>query len=482
MNARMQPRDYSVAPRQPHDLSVAPRQRAAFVALLAIVAWAPIPLGSNRGWSAGLLAAALLTLASLLLLARLWRSAPPRDWPAAASWPTALLAGWALFMIAQLVPLPLPLLELVSPTAAAAWQRAGAESAGSVSLDRGATLSAIVQAASLAALFVVVSLTASSWRRVQILCTVVVAMGAFEAALGVATELARHQGWVAAGPVEGVGGARGTFVNPNHYAGFLEVALCLSLGLSLSRAGEGEWLPGSARELASRAVAFSLSARAPLLAAQVLMVVALLWSGSRGAVAAVAVALPLVLAGALPPQRHAARGARLKGLAAGAAVVLVTVLWSGAGSLADKIAHAGVHGNRLPLAAATLDMAADFPLFGSGAGSYASVFPAYKTPALGSAFYEHAHNDYLQVLAEGGIVGAGLFLAAVGSAFVPALRRGRRRRSRGARAFTAGSLAACTCLLIHGLYDFNLQIPANAMLFVLSLALAVAASRLPRGD
>jgi O-antigen ligase len=192
------------------------------------------------------------------------------------------------------------------------------------------------------------------------------------------------------------------------------------------------------------------------------------------------VALSVTFLGLLPVRRDSSARARLRILAGIMAIAVLALVWGGPGVVADKIADRGVSNNRLELALATASMGADFALTGAGAGSFKSVFPAYKTAPLGLREYEHAHNDYLEIFAEGGAIGLSLFLGALGVCAVRTLRRARARRGRAARALCAGCVAACLSLLVHALFDFNLQIPANASLFVFILAMGLSAASLPR--
>ena len=62
-------------------------------------------------------------------------------------------------------------------------------------------------------------------------------------------------------------------------------------------------------------------------------------------------------------------------------------------------------GGRLTVWRDTVRIAADFPLFGTGYGTFAEIYPMYRSPEV-RKFYRHAHNDGLQAIAEGGIAGA----------------------------------------------------------------------------
>ena len=122
-------------------------------------------------------------------------------------------------------------------------------------------------------------------------------------------------------------------------------------------------------------------------------------------------------------------------------------------------------------------MVEDHPAFGVGLGAYATAFTAYDRGA-GVFVVQQAHNDYLQLLAEGGLVGA-----ALGAFFLAFLSisawRGLQRRDPVAQGVALGATAGCFGLLMHSLVDFNLQIPSNALAFLFSSALVTRAATVP---
>jgi O-antigen ligase len=98
------------------------------------------------------------------------------------------------------------------------------------------------------------------------------------------------------------------------------------------------------------------------------------------------------------------------------------------------------------------------------------VFPRYRAENVVN-FYDHAHNDYVQFTAEVGYIGLGLLgLVVVFTLFV-ALVAQARRRDPLMRGMSFASIMGVTAILIHSAVDFNLQIPANALLFMVLLAL-----------
>lgn len=121
---------------------------------------------------------------------------------------------------------------------------------------------------------------------------------------------------------------------------------------------------------------------------------------------------------------------------------------------------------------ATLALWRDFPLLGVGLGNFQEVFPRYQPPAAGYYIYDYTHNDYLQFLAETGLIGSILLVWCIAGV----LWRAAHSWSQVAgeqRLWLAGVLTGIVAMLLHSLVDFNLHIPANALLFVTLLALSV---------
>jgi O-antigen ligase len=98
------------------------------------------------------------------------------------------------------------------------------------------------------------------------------------------------------------------------------------------------------------------------------------------------------------------------------------------------------------------------------------AFPAYR-PEKVVNFYDYTHNDYAQIAAETGVVGLGLMGLVVALSLAAALRAQWVRRDPLMRGMSFACIMGVTSLLIHSWVDFNLQIPANAVYFMVLLAL-----------
>jgi O-antigen ligase len=193
------------------------------------------------------------------------------------------------------------------------------------------------------------------------------------------------------------------------------------------------------------------------------IVAGLFASQSRGGVSAfalAALALPLL---ARERRRTALGVAAFAGLG---------VLWIGLGGVLAAFAVRGVRASRLDLWRDMLPMVPRFPIFGDGWNAFATAFPWYQT-LWKTEWIGEAHNDYLQVLIDGGVVGAALLGGLLVVVFRGALARAVHSP------LDLGVFGALFGFALHGLVDFNGQIPANAATFVALAALAVRPPRDP---
>jgi len=120
----------------------------------------------------------------------------------------------------------------------------------------------------------------------------------------------------------------------------------------------------------------------------------------------------------------------------------------------------------------TIDMISDYPVLGTGPGTFATVFTQYQPPGLASRSF-YAHNDYLHFTSEVGLP----LIAIVVWMIIALYRKGFMKLnnpSRLVRGITLGALSGITAILVHSISDFNLHIPANAILFAVLAVLVVS--------
>jgi O-antigen ligase len=174
------------------------------------------------------------------------------------------------------------------------------------------------------------------------------------------------------------------------------------------------------------------------------------------------------------------------------ALMLATALvaWLGGGRALDRFTSYGQlevnESRRIEMSKDSLRIFFDHPIVGTGLGTLEKVFPRYETLYDGK-IVNHSHNDYVEALAETGLIGGALCAVFLVLLFCESWARLVAANNTLDLALHIGALAACCGLLIHSLVDFNLHIPSNALLFLLQAGLATSrtpsnrpAARFPR--
>jgi len=434
----------------------APARAADFVGVLVLLLLASAPLLAGAVHEPVFVP--LLAGSSLAGLVALWleRSEPRQPLPG-----LKLALGLIALALVQLVPLPPPALRVLSPGSYAfydqtllvrpltAWKP--------ISVSPSDTLRglAFLGAFLLLALAVELELGEGRWRR-RLLRTVVytgLALTVVALLQAVSPEPRRLYGvwqprwdWAVFGP----------YVNRNHFAGYLVMAGALALGLAL------EALARLRAAWARRQRAFLLLGEAEGLAllragAIVMVIVAgLVASRSRGGVSAFAFAA-LAMSVVAPGRRRTALAV--------AVLVATGVVWIGLGGVISAFEMRGIRGSRLDLWRDMLPIVKHFPLFGVGWNAFATAYPWYQT-IWKTEWIGEAHNDYLQALLDGGLVGLLLVAGLFGVVLRGAVARARRSP------VELGLFGALAGFAFHELVDFNGQIPANAATWVALAALA----------
>jgi O-antigen ligase len=157
------------------------------------------------------------------------------------------------------------------------------------------------------------------------------------------------------------------------------------------------------------------------------------------------------------------------------ALTVTALIWIGPGKLVEKIEASGLASKRGDLRDISYQIISDRPVFGTGVGTYRWVFPAYKDDRFGGNFYEHAHNDLLEVIGEQGIMGFAFLASGVLIVFVRMVRAFGKTQDLLMRGALFAAISGTMALSVHGLVDFNLHIPANALFFVVLLGIGAVA-------
>jgi O-antigen ligase len=334
-----------------------------------------------------------------------------------------------------------------------------------LSLDPYATRLVLVQIVSLFIYFAATLVFTDSPRRLRALARTIIIFGFVLAMFGLTQSLTTDGTRVYWYRQLAQSTAFGPFINRHHFAGYMEMAIAVPLGLLFSGAVETYKRP---------VYAFAAA----------LMGVSLIMTNSRGGLISlvaeilflVVIAGPGLKQGESPTRKQRLRAVLLRG---GLAVGLAGVLFVGA----LAVGGSGVFGRFLGTVNAedpttgrshfwsvTLDVIKTYPVLGSGLGSLGVIYTRYDS-RNGLYRLEQAHNDYLQALSDGGIVGGLLGLSFI----VILFRKGFARRNshdKFRRGIATGALAGCFAVLVHSAFDFTLHTTANALLFLVLAAMA----------
>jgi len=249
----------------------------------------------------------------------------------------------------------------------------------------------------------------------------------------------------------------GPYVNHNHYAGLMEMLAPIALVLSLTEVASAK-----ARYMAAAAAA--------------VMVGTIFLSESRGGMLAVAAEL-LILAVLLAKQKQGLRTAI--GLGIFLVVGLGLLMWVGGAELSQRIASIGTSHPELPSDVRTYINRDGFrmflkkPILGWGLGTFPVVYPQFRS-FYTNFFVNEAHNDYLQLLVEMGLLGFGTAIWFLVTVYARAIKKIGNWTGEISGALTVACLLGLSGILVHSMIDFNLQIPANAALFFVMCTVAAS--------
>ncbi|MCW5211475.1 O-antigen ligase family protein [Desulfobulbus sp. TB] len=246
------------------------------------------------------------------------------------------------------------------------------------------------------------------------------------------------------------------YVNYNHFAGYLELVFCLSVGLTAANKG------------GKRILLFGMT---------ILIALALLFTLSRGGILGASGGLAFfMITSAIIHRKKKGYILFLSAMSLG----LIIITWFGLNPVLERLStldNLSVAGKaRIQIWQDALAMIYDRPFSGWGPGTFSVAFPAYQTDQFNHQFVNYAHNDYLELTTDTGILGLAIFISGLFWLYISCLKKITKTQSNYLPNIGIGSLAACFSILIHSATDCNLQIQANLFLFVIAAGIAVIAA------
>jgi O-antigen ligase len=434
--------------------------KTIFVSLMVLIAFTAIPYGTVEPWWKAFFVCAVLALTMLQLIESI----------VTGSW---IIRGGAL-----LLPLiSLTVLAFIQTLSIGSQATPGIPQPqwNAISADPYGTRFFALQLLALTLAAALLFRHVSNERRLRALINVIIGVAVASALFGIIRQTSQHTtGFVL--PLIQQGQGYGQFVNQNHFAYLMEMGFGLVLGLIFAG--------GVRRERVSIYFACLL----PIWTALVL-------SNSRGgqlAVVAQVIAGVLLFPLAVPVRNlrghsHALRIVRLLPVRMFLLALLLIglifgTLWIGGDRLVSRFEPGSTErdpsaASRKEIWQATWQMSKAHPIAGVGLGGYWIAIPGYHN-ASGTLVPQEAHNDYLELLASGGIIGIalGIWFAVV---VFKRVRRNFQSSNRFHRAASFGATLGIAGVAVHSLFDFGLHIIVNALIFVALIVIATTESPEP---
>lgn len=270
----------------------------------------------------------------------------------------------------------------------------------------------------------------------------------------------------------------GPYVNHNHYAGLMEMIFPIALGLFLfyrPRINNTSLIKGVAEIFKQEKANIHILIGSAVL----LIIVSIFVSLSRGAMLSSFMAL--IFFTFLLLKRKISKGNTMVLIG----VIMITALcigWFGWDQIFERFAqlkkaHGVIYESRVNFWKDTKEIIRDYPITGSGMGSFASVYPSYRTfESDSTTILTHAHNDYLELLAEGGVIGFGLAACFLITLFFKTYKVFLKRRDALSIYLYIGCITGMLSILFHSFTDFNTHIGANGLWFFFTAGIAVCAA------
>lgn len=444
--------------------------RTIYLLIISLLVFSPLPIGSVK--PASLLIIQILSF--LIFILWLFKSMTEGRQPFVSAKPYLPFLFFLVLCLFQTIPLPSSVLELLSGKSLEIW-----ESTRSVLTDIGVASdmklftislypnSTLQKTLLLLSYFVFGIVVARSFRKTR---TIIIAIIPIFAVMSLEAALGLYQ-YLSSGGDEA---ARGTFVNRNHFAGFLELCFPLALGYVLSL---GDWGNPNKKSFIRRLVTSDNTQKQIMFLFLLgIIFLSLMLSKSRGGIFSILASLVFFY---LLTSRFLSKGIEIKWMIY---VVITVALFFGAYiGLYPIIERYLFIEENLPSRTLVwkdiLSIIKDFPIFGSGLGTFGYVFPLYKVSIVKPIVYAYGHNDYLQILAETGLAGfLSLMVALV--VFVSSSIKDLLHFSSEQNFFRffllLGALTGIFSILVHSFVDFNLQIPSNGLYFAFLIGFSVA--------
>ncbi|MFH0926817.1 MAG: O-antigen ligase family protein [bacterium] len=443
------------------------------VGLLSLIIFTPIAIGTVQAWSKLVMEFIVIIMTIVWLLKKNILGEPL--FKTTSTFLNIPMIIFVFIILIQLTPLPSFVLKIVAPESfklykltlpdLTRWQ--------TISVNRFMTKAELYLFLTYFLVFLLIINNISRQEQINSIVTIIILIGTFEAIYGMLEYLSGHQQifwYVKKAYTDCV---TGTYINRNHFAGYLEMAIPLTFG-KLIGYQQQKYNISSDKDIKK---ADKLRAQKVILwFAFVIMFIALIISASRAGIVSLALSLTI---GGIIGYKKGIFGRNRKTIISIGIVITCGVLWLGIGNTFNRFSKLNADKEaRTTIWQGAVSIVKGNPLLGTGFGTFIQTYKKFKPPELEHSLMDHAHNDWLELITDTGIIGLSIVLFGLTYFMVNSLRQLQRRKNKFVISLALGGICGLLSLVFHSLTDFNLHIPANALLLSIILGLTHVTLRL----
>lgn len=449
-------------------------KKLSFFLYLTTLVFAPLAFGAAEQWA--LITVELLICFSVLFFILSNRLEKKKLFQVPGLLPISLLL---LLMVIQIIPLPVFIVKYLSPSAYEVY-RPIIEFTGSqfipLSVHQKMTLEEFIRIGSFFLFYFLTVQILQDNSKLQITVKLVVYLAIGIAVIAILQKLSSTSQIYWFRPSPAGTNSMGPWVGRANYCGFMELLCPLILSLYFFYRPRVKYKETLRMKVVSFFSMPGMNNHLLLAVGFVLVCVSVFLSMSRGGIVSLCLALMLFI------YMHSSRSKDTTLLSTSFIVgcVVLAVAWFGWQPILNRFKNTvvsviDVKEGRFDLWGDTLELIKDYWATGSGFGTYMDIFPSYKTMA-DDLIYDHAHNEYLELLTDGGVAGivfASWFVVAV---VLKGLKILKKRRDNFAALVSFGVISGVVGFLVHCFADFNMHNGAVALYFFFSCGLIIAVS------
>lgn len=448
--------------------------------ILGLIIFTPLPAASVYEWSVLVIQLVVIIMVVAYILMK-EKPDVNQHLSQTMKWPRYLFSGLFVFLLFQFLPLPVAFVKIISPGSYQFRESFSVELLGqkfmSISLIPFHTLREGLELLSYVLLGFLIIRTVRK-KQIKRLFYVLIGMGIFQAFYGMFELYQKNPRILFYKKVYSLDSVSGTFVNRNHFSGYVEMIIPLAIGLLLARIDVFSTIGLRWKEKLLRLSERGSAVNMMIIFGILGMSLAIVFSKSRSGVFLLIYTFFIFFGVSSFFYRDTKlQKQKINTILKYIFLTLIVIsFYVGVGATLERFSMDNIVMERRPeFWANTIHIFSDYPLFGSGLGTFPSIYPGLESLGTPLNIY-HAHNDYLEYLAEMGFIGMGMLLGGILFILTSSFLIWRKRRHPEIKGLALGGFVSLMCMLFHSVTDFNMHIPANMLLFSVILSLTAVIS------